>query len=52
MLEELDGTPLKRKFPGDQLKLYFARSRVELGWAEREEEFEDVEDEENVVVSS
>jgi hypothetical protein len=44
MLEELDGTPLKRKFPGDQLKLYFARTRLELGWAEGEERFEDVED--------
>lgn len=44
MLEELDGTPLKQKFPGDQLKLYFARTRLELGWAEGEERFEDVED--------
>jgi hypothetical protein len=31
MLEKLDGTPLKRKFLGDQLKVYFAQSKVEFG---------------------
>jgi len=38
MLEELDGTEMKRKFAGNQLKKYFARKGVELGRVEGEED--------------
>jgi hypothetical protein len=46
MLEELDGVPLKRKYPEDQLKKYFARRGHLMGWAAGEEDFEEVEEKE------